>query len=298
VPFSIIPNFVLSDSPRNNASAVAIVDTHTHVAAKSDSKFPPSSSDLTREWWNAGGTADELLVELDTNSVDRVVFVQAIAAYGYDCSYAAASAAAHSDRAAFVAAIDMTSANPVADLHALCELPPSGARIAGVRLFGVGGVGTTWLSDGRAAAVWDYAAEQNLVVVPTVFANEFVHLQQLAETQPNTRVAIDHCGFTDMVDGDGDAMLFALRDIPSIHLKVTSYALEAAERDDGDPAPLTERLADAFGVDRLCWGSDHPQDQRHDYAGKLALARHATRAFDSASHDAFFNTTGTALFFT
>ena len=276
---------------------MAIVDTHTHVAAGRDSKFPPASSDLTREWWNAGGTAEELLVELDANGVDRVVFVQAIAAYGYDCSYAAASAAAHSERAAFVAAIDMSGSDPAADLVALCESPPNGVRIAGVRLFGVGGVETTWLTDGRAAAVWEYAAEHNLVIVPTVFANEFVHLRALAESQPNTRVAIDHCGFTDMVDGDGDAMLFALRDIPSIHLKVSSYVLEAAERDDGDPAPLTERLADAFGVDRLCWGSDHPQDQRHDYAGKLALARHATRAFDAASRNAFFNTTGTALFF-
>ena len=276
---------------------MAIVDTHTHVAAGRDSNFPLASSDLTHEWWDAGGTAEELLAELDANGVDRVVFVQAIAAYGYDCSYAAASAAAHSERAAFVAAIEMSGPDPAADLAALCESPPSGARIAGVRLFGVGGVETTWLTDGRAAAVWEYAAVHNLVIVPTIFANEFVHLRALAETQPNTRVAIDHCGFTDMVDGDGDAMLFALRDIPSIHLKVTSYVLEAAERDDGDPALLTERLADAFGVDRLCWGSDHPQDQRHDYAGKLALARHATRAFDAASRNAFFSTTGTALFF-
>jgi len=60
---------------------------------------------------------------------------------------------------------------------------------------------------------------------------------------------------------------------------------------------LARRLAEVFGANRLCWGSDHPQDQRHDYAGKLALARRATRAFDDASRNAFFNTTASGLFF-
>ena len=117
-------------------------------------------------------------------------------------------------------------------------------------MFGVDGIEPTWLTDGRAAAVWDFAAEYNLVIVPTVFANEFKHICALAQHAPTASVAIDHCGFTDMVEGDGQAMLFALADIPSLHLKVTSYVLEAAERDDGDAAILIERLAGAFGADR------------------------------------------------
>ena len=275
-----------------------IVDTHTHVAISDDPRFPLSASDLTSSWWTSGATIDDVLHQLDANDVHRLVLVQAVGAYGYDCSYAAASAAAHADRAAFVAAISMHADDPVAELAALCEAPPSGAVIAGVRLFGVDGIEPTWLTDGRAAAVWDFAAEYNLVIVPTVFANEFKHICALAQHAPTASVASDHCGFTDMVEGDGQAMLFALADIPSLHLKVTSYVLEAAERDDGDAAILIERLAGAFGADRLCWGSDHPQDQRHDYAGKLALARHATRAFDDASRNAFFNTTASRLFFT
>ena len=275
-----------------------IVDTHTHVAISDDPRFPLSASDLTSSWWTSGATIDDVLHQLDANDVHRLVLVQAVGAYGYDCSYAAASAAAHADRAAFVAAISMHADDPVAELAALCEAPPSGAVIAGVRLFGVDGIEPTWLTDGRAAAVWDFAAEYNLVIVPTVFANKFKHICALAQHAPTASVAIDHCGFTDMVEGDGQAMLFALADIPSLHLKVTSYVLEAAERDDGDAAILIERLAGAFGADRLCWGSDHPQDQRHDYAGKLALARHATRAFDDASRNAFFNTTASRLFFT
>ena len=274
-----------------------IVDTHTHVADGREPRFATKSSGLTREWWTSGGSAEELLAELDVNRVQRVVIVQAIAAYGYDCSYAAACAASHADRAAFVAAIDMNSPDPAADLETLLHEPPSGVRIAGLRLFGVGGDAPIWLTDGRAQAVWESAAQHNLVLVPTIFASEFENLRSVIESNPQVVVAIDHCGFTDMVDGDGEAMLFALADLPSVHLKVTSYVLEAAERDEGDPARVVERLAAAFGTNRLCWGSDHPQDQHHDYAGKLALARHATRSFDETSRAHFFNDTGARLFF-
>ncbi len=276
---------------------MTIVDTHTHVANGRDPRFVSMSSGLTRDWWTSGGSAEDMLTELDTNGVHRVVFVQAVGAYGYDCSYAAASAAAHADRAAFVAAIDMNCPDLVADLDALLHAPPSGVRIAGVRLFGVGGDAPDWLTDGRAQAVWECAAQHNLVLVPTIFANEFENLRSVIESNPQVAVAIDHCGFTDMVDGDGEAMLFALADLPSVHLKVTSYVLEAAERDEADPAGVVERLATAFGTHRMCWGSDHPQDQRHDYAGKLALAHRATRAFDEPSRAQFFNDTGARLFF-
>lgn len=273
-----------------------IVDTHTHVATVLDPRFPPMSSDLTHEWWRSGGSVEDLLTELDANGVRRAVIVQAIAAYGFDCSYATACVASHADRVAFVAAIDMHAPDPVADLAHLLDATPN-ARVAGIRLFGVGGGAPTWLTDGRARDVWEFAVGRDLVIVPTIFAREFANLRAVIETNPQVTVAIDHCGFIDMVEGDGEAMLFSLADIPSVHLKVTSYVLEAAERDEVDPAALAERLVAAFGSHRLCWGSDHPQDQRHDYAGKLALAHRATRNFDEESRNDFFNDTGAGLFF-
>jgi predicted TIM-barrel fold metal-dependent hydrolase len=105
-------------------------------------------------------------------------------------------------------------------------------------------------------------------------------------------IALDHCAFPDLGD-DGESAVLALADLPEVHLKVTSYVLEAAERDEGDPAGVVERLAAAFGAHRLCWGSDHPQDQRLPYAGKVELAHRATRTLGPADRDAVL--TGTAL---
>lgn len=273
-----------------------IIDTHTHIATGANPRYPLSSSDLTHEWWDSGGTVDELLDVLDASDVERVVFVQAIAAYGYDCSYVIDSAEAHAERATCVVAIDMFGPDPVSDLGALVASPQSGARIAGVRLFGVNGSSPIWLTDGRASEVWEFAATHGIILVPTLFASEFESLRAVVERHPTVSVAIDHCGFIDMVD-DGEKMLFALADVPSVNLKVTSYVLEAAERTETDAAVLIERLASSFGSHRLCWGSDHPQDTRHDYTGKLALARSATRSFSEADRTAFFHDTGARLFF-
>lgn len=273
---------------------MSVVDTHTHVAC--GDRFPFHPTGAASDWWRSGGSVDDLLADLDANGVDRVVIVQAVGAYAYDCACAADSVARHADRASLVVAVDMTGADPAADLLALLDAPPSGARISGVRLFGVGGSAADWITDGRGAAVWEIAAARGVVVVPTVFADRFDELGAIA-AEHSAAVAIDHCGFLDMADATGLDQLLRLADLATVNLKITSYVLEAAERDDGDPAILLGRLVDAFGADRLCWGSDHPQDLRHDYAGKLALARRAARGLDDSQRDGLFSRTAERLFF-
>ena len=278
---------------------MSMVDTHTHVACADTSTFPlrPTATGTASEWWRDGGTIDELLADMDAHDVRRVVVVQAIGAYGYDCACAAESVARHADRAALVIAIDMSTPDPAAALHSLLASPPSNVRIAGVRLFGVGAGDPSWLTDGRGAAVWSVAAEHDLVVVPCVLADRFADVRALVEGAPGARVAVDHCGFPDLCTGDVWANTALLVDAPQVHLKVSSYVLEAAESTDGDAAPTVERLVSMFGADRLCWGSDHPQDQRHDYAGKVALALRSTRSLTAAQREVVLGETGARLFF-
>lgn len=278
---------------------MAVVDTHTHVACADRTVHPlrPTTTGTVSEWWREGADIGDLLADMDATGVERAVVVQAVGAYGYDCSCAAASVARNPDRAALVIAVDMGADDPAAELRALVDAPPSGASIAGVRLFGVGSVDASWLTDGRGAAVWSVAAEHDLVVVPCVLADRFADVRALVESTPAARVAVDHCGFPDLCAGDVWANTALLAGLTQVHLKVTSYVLEAAEAIDGDAAPTVERLVDMVGADRLCWGSDHPQDRRHDYTGKVALAHRSTRTLDERSRAALLGATGERLFF-
>ena len=272
------------------------VDAHTHVACGDDPRFPTSPTGVASDWWRHGGTVDELVATLDAHDVDRAVVVQAIGAYGHDCRCATAAVAEHPARLSLVAAVDMSADDPGAALaQVAADADTAGVALAGVRLFGVGHDEPEWLSDGRAAAAWAAAAELGTVLVPTLFARHLPALSAVIEECPEVPVALDHCAFPDMGDG-GEPAVVRLAELPEVHLKVTSYVLEMAERDEDDPAPVVERLVSAFGAGRLCWGSDHPQDQRRPYAGKVELAHRALRTLDPADRDAVLSGTATRLF--
>ena len=271
-----------------------LVDAHTHVSCGDDPAFPPHPTGVASDWWRHGGTVDELVKELDTAAVDRAVVVQAVGAYAHDCGCAAAGVAQHPGRLALIVSLDMEADDPAETMAELMGSLP--VAPAGVRLFGVGSVEPMWLSDGRAAAVWDLAAELGTTLVATVFTRHLPELAAVVEARPQVSVALDHCAFPDM-GADGEAAVLRLAELPEVHLKVTSYVLEMADRDEGDPAPLVERLATAFGANRLCWGSDHPQDQRSTYPGKVELAHHAVRSLGAADRDAVLADTALRLWF-
>jgi predicted TIM-barrel fold metal-dependent hydrolase len=277
-----------------------LIDSHTHVACGDDPRFPTNPQGVASDWWKDGGSVDDLMSDLVTNDVTKAVVVQAIGAYGYDCGCALASVATHPDRLAFVGSIDMTTTNPVVALTDLvADADIAGIRIAGLRLFAAGGGDSEWLGDGRLGDVIDAATSHGITLVPTLFSRHLHALRAALDTRPDAIIALDHCAFPDMAEGgraSGDASLLKLARYPNVSLKITSYVLEMADRDDHDPAPYVETLVEAFGTDRLCWGSDHPQDQRHSYAEKVALARTATRNLTVSERDAFFATTALRLF--
>ena len=200
---------------------------------------------------------------MDRAGVERAVVVQAVGPHGFDNTYAAAAVAAHPGRLAFGAAVEPG------------EPAPPGC--AGVRLFGVAG-DDAWLDDGRGAATWPTAP----TIVVTLFRDALPRLRRLVEAHPGVPVAIDHCGFP---DGDLGPVL-ALADLPPVHLKVSSHVLAP----EPDPAAFVARLTEAYGPDRLCWGSDHPQ-HGGDYGELVALGR---RACDD---EAFLGGTAQRLWF-
>ncbi|MDX6660361.1 MAG: L-fuconolactonase, partial [Solirubrobacteraceae bacterium] len=113
---------------------------------------------------------------------------------------------------------------------------------------------------------------------------------------PTVEVAVDHCGFSDFAAGPpyaAAADLFALADLPAVHLKVSSHVLEPLE----DPADLVDELARRFGAERLCWGSDFPQTQSHPYPELVDLGRRACRRLDAAGQEAFLSGTSRHLWF-
>ncbi len=248
-----------------------IVDTHVHVACADTARFPPRPTGVGSDWWIGGsGDAETVLGDVRDGGVDHVVVVQAVGAYGHDPSCAAAAVDGAGGWARLVPSVDLSGSDPSAQLDALVQLP----SVVGVRLFGVAD-GAPWLDDGRADEVWCRAGELGLALVATLFSDRLAALGRVIDRNPQVAVVLDHCGFPDLAGPAGEASLFALAGARPLRLKVTTHVL-AAWSTEGRLESTLERLVDAFGPRRLCWGSDHPQHQGLSYREKLALAERAT----------------------
>ena len=263
-----------------------IVDAHVHVACPDSVRYPRRPSGLGSAWWKTSGGPDQLARTLEDNGVAKAVVVHAAGLYGYDCRCAADVVAADPARFALVTGVDMGGPDPAADVVAAAATGATGVRVSGV-----GGDEPVWLRDGRAAAVWDAAAETKMVVVVNLRPEFLVSLADLSATEPAAVVALDHCGFVRYGARVGDDQgLLRLAELPGIHLKVSSLNL------GGNDAPdWLGRLVASFGAGRLCWGSDHPQMQELTYAQMRHLSEDAAAALSDSERDAFFASTSLGL---
>jgi predicted TIM-barrel fold metal-dependent hydrolase len=256
-----------------------IVDTHVHVVARDETRFPLRPSGVGSQWFREHPvTAEEYLATAAAAGVERAVLVQAHGAYGSDNAYVLDALSVAPDRFVGVVIVDPTDPDPAARLRELAAVP--GCR--GVRLFGIGAESPAWFDGDVGAALWDTAIELDLRIVATLLAPELPRLVTMLMRHPGAPVVLDHCGFPDLHDGPPFASagsLFALADHPGVHLKVTSHVLEVA----GDTAgAFVERLVAVFGADRLVWGSDYPQTHDRSYLDLVALGRDACAGLSSA----------------
>ena len=77
-------------------------------------------------------------------------------------------------------------------------------------------------------------------------------------------------------------------------LKVSTHNLDDAERGQG-VAALVRELVDAFGAERIMWGSDYCQTHDRPYGELVALGRRAFESLPSAEAEACLSTTARRL---
>lgn len=84
----------------------------------------------------------------------------------------------------------------------------------------------------------------------------------LADSAPDTVMVLDHCGVPDIAAGAYDgwaADILELARRPHVNVKISGIPSYAARQwDDADLRPYVEHVIEAFGWDRVVWGSDSP----------------------------------------
>jgi predicted TIM-barrel fold metal-dependent hydrolase len=262
-----------------------VVDTHTHIVADDEAAYPLDPRGTTGPWYRDDPcSAERLLALMDESGVDRAVLVQPMSAYQFDNRYTADSSRRYPERFTSVGYLDLGGDDPVATLRGLFD--------DGIR-------GLRWVSlfDGQSLeeprAVWDTVAALGLPMVVTILADMLPSLADAVPRLPAIPLALDHLAFADLTHGIPDE-LAALAAFPNLHLKVSSNALEAAER-HGDLRDFVCDLAARFGARRLMWGSDYSQTHDLPYPELVARQRHASSRLSDDDREWYLGRTALTL---
>lgn len=246
------------------------IDSHVHVWTDDFNRYPLASPFTPDDMNPRVATPEDVLEQARRSAVDRIVLVQ-MSYYGYDNSYML-DVMRRFGSFGGIAVVDWT-ANHAG--RKMCELAKHGIR--GFRIDAEGQKAACLRSDG-VARMCRCGARERLAICLLILPDNLEAAAELCERFPETPVVIDHLA---QIGVDGSIhvhhvqALCALSKYPEVKVKVSAfYALGARRPPHDDLIPLIQRVYDAFGPQRLMWGSDCPfQLAGETYEDSISLVR-------------------------
>ena len=246
-----------------------IIDPHVHVW-KSDPRYPWPSDLKNPPAEDA--LPDDLLWLMDANDVERTVVVHVIH-YRWDCRYAGDVIKARPDKFMGVCRIDPEAQTAVADLDRWVR----DYGFHGVRLSPGGGSGGDWINDQQQMdRIFGRAAEHGIPMCILCGIGRIPDVERVVERHhERLDICIDHMADSQVDEPDELDKLLRLARYPCVYVKLSHLWLLSKEdypyRDTHDQV---KRLYNAFGPERLMWGTDWPGVEEYcGYAKSLALYR-------------------------
>ncbi|MGW5234860.1 amidohydrolase family protein [Streptomyces nodosus] len=239
-----------------------IIDTHCHVIAQDQNRYPWSPIGGKPSAWATSRpvTAEGMLARMDEAGIRQSVLVQATTAYGYRNSYVLDSAAAHPERFLAVGTFDPLTLNAPARLASAVDMQ----GLAGVRLFTSGSTMPTqgeWFAAPEADPFWHAAGELDVTVCLQMRLGAATgQLVDVLERFPTVRVLLDHIGYPDIAAGPERAgkEVAELAGHPGLHLKLTHRNLEPLHAAGEEAIEFLTPVIESFGAGRIAWGSNLP----------------------------------------
>jgi L-fuconolactonase len=260
---------------------VFTVDTHCHVSPG---------------WYEP---IEVLLFQMDRNGVDHAVMIQINGQFDND--YQLECVRQHPDRLSSVVLVDTADPAAPATLERLAE---QGAR--GVRLRP-----DTRSPGDDPLAIWRKAADLGLAVSCGGSAPQFASagFADVIQAVPTLPIVVEHLGSVNRPDGEPAPyalrqQVFALSRFPNVCIKVHGLGEfcrrvmpVASQPFDLTNLTILEQAVEAFGPERMMWGSDYPPvSGREGYANALSFTREQIAVRGARAEAAVFGGTAARVF--
>ncbi|WP_111497400.1 amidohydrolase family protein [Marinobacter bohaiensis] len=243
---------------------MTIIDIHPHIISDDPERYPPAPLFGKRSDWSQErpSTAEALIKAMDDAGVAKAAVVHSSTTYGFDNSYVIDSCNRYKDRLVAVGSVDMPDDNAPAVIKNWVE-----KNLAGLRIFTGGSTKAfdpSELENPKAFKAWEMVEELNLPVCIQTGPVGLPQVRMLAEKFPRANIILDHLGRPDILDGppyDNAASLFGMADLPNIYLKLTPRIFGDVNKEKASAETFFPRVVEAFGAQRMAWGSNFPNSQ-------------------------------------
>ncbi|WP_405807235.1 amidohydrolase family protein [Streptomyces sp. NBC_01187] len=258
------------------------IDAHHHLWDLSRRALPwmdgPWADPLRRTW-----TEEDLAPHLAAHGIDATVVVQAC--HSAEETRELLALKERSDRiAAVVGWADLTAPGGP-------QLPDG---LAGIRHQAEGLDDPAWLSRPQVRRGLAEVARAGLVYDLLVTPRELPSAVETAEALPELRFVLDHAAKPKVAAGEWEpwaGLLGRLAALPNVSCKLSGLITEADWRTwtRTDALPYARQVLEAFGPDRVLFGSDWPVcTLAGTYEEVMALAEEATSGLTAAQRAAVF----------
>lgn len=238
------------------ASDMGLVDAHSHAWSSDLSLYPMNEGRTVADLKPKDVPVQALLDKEANLGVSKIVLVQHIWYYGNDSSYLTDMRKAFPGQFAVVGAVGET--NP-AGPDLMLEKKAEGVKGVRVRGFGT----SDWVESDIMNKMFEVAAAEDMNICPLIRNNEnmdddaLLHIDALCKKHPETLVSIDHMGTVQPGDTMQLSRLTDLAKHPKVYVKISGF-----NKFDAPPYEKLKSqigaLIEAYGVERLMWGSDLP----------------------------------------
>jgi predicted TIM-barrel fold metal-dependent hydrolase len=248
-----------------------VLDSHTHAWGAPSADHPWVNGPLVEEHLDefavdAVYTAEKLLADMDATGVDEAVVVGYPVVDWRDNWYTERAASEH-DRLYGIVMLDQFADDATAALRETMAVDGVlGFRLGAIcpydRMWETFDPSTTWLRDAiDRTAFWDAAEETDATVQILAHHEQLGQVRELVAARPDLTYLLDHFSHAgpDTDPAEVYADLASLADHDGVAVKVS----EVVHRSESgfpyrDMHGHLEWLLDAFGRERVVWGSDFP----------------------------------------
>ena len=261
----------VADRGWGTAKIPPIIDTHMHVWANDARRYPfPHPYAEQFKGPPHEGTVEMLIEDMDRHGCTHSVLVQVIY-HGWDNSYVADCVKRFPTRLKAQGLIDPTDLQVADKLeYWMKEHGLHGMRFSPIYYRDGNHGGDSWLNAEHTHRLWQRAEELGAVFNFFIAPSQLPKLEPMVRAHPQVQIVIDHLSQIDLGAADPDPdfrRLLAMAKYDNVWVKVSELTSvsKSGEYPFKDAYPHVRRVYEAFGPDRLLFGTGYPGRARSAY---------------------------------